>query len=204
MTTTPDPETHPARENGSLATTHWTVVLEAARQDSATGQTALAALCRTYWYPVYVFIRRGGRSPEDAEDLAQAFFERLVEKNWLTSVTREGGKFRSVLLKAVKHFLLNAHDHAQTLKRGGGRALISLDAEDPETRYRYEPVESVTPDVLFEQRLALQILEKAMERRRREYVNAEKAELFDELKVFLSGGTRSVAHDEIAARRGTA
>ncbi len=95
MTTTPDAEPHLAKENASMATTHWTVVLEAARQDSATGQTALAVLCQTYWYPVYAFIRRGGRSAEDAEDLTQAFFERLVEKNWLQSVTREGGKFRS-------------------------------------------------------------------------------------------------------------
>ncbi len=202
MTTTPDAEPHLAKENASMATTHWTVVLEAARQDSATGQTALAVLCQTYWYPVYAFIRRGGRSAEDAEDLTQAFFERLVEKNWLQSVTREGGKFRSMLLKAVKHFLLNAHDHAQMLKRGGGRALVSLDAEDPETRYRIEPVENVTPDVLFEQRLALQTLECVMERLRREYEKAEKAGLFDELKVFLSGGTRPVSHEEIAARHG--
>lgn len=202
MTTAPEAEPRLARDNSVLETTHWTVVLEAARRDSATGQAALAELCRAYWYPVYAFIRRSGRSPEDAEDLTQGFFERLVEKNWLQSVTREGGKFRSVLLKAVKHFLLNAHDHAQTLKRGGGRALISLDAEDPETRYRFEPVEQVTPDVLFEQRLALQTLEKVMERLRREYEKAEKVGLFDELKVFLSGGTRPESHEIIAARHG--
>ena len=202
MTTIPDAEPCPATEPAQLEATHWTVVLAAARQDSAGGQAALAALCQTYWYPVYAFIRRSGWAVEDAEDLTQGFFERLVEKNWLASVTREGGRFRSVLLKAVKHFLHNAYDHAQTLKRGGGRALVSLDAEDPETRYRIEPVDTVTPDVLFEQRLALQTLEKVLERMRQEYEKAEKSELFDELKVFLSGGARSDSHAEIATRHG--
>src|SRR5262245_41648893 len=91
-----------------FASTHWTVVLEAARQDSPGGQAALGTLCQTYWRPVFAFIRRSGYAPDDAEDLTQEFFARLVEKNWLTSITREGGRFRSVLLTATKHFLAHA------------------------------------------------------------------------------------------------
>src|SRR5438034_8506458 len=148
--------------------THWTVVLEAARQDSASGQAALAALYQTYRYPVYLFIRRSGHSPDEAADLTQDFFARLLEKNWLASITREGGKFRSLLLTAVKHFLANARDQARTQKRGGGQPLLSLDDESLENRYRFASVHHVTPELLFEQRWALRMLEKVLERLRQE------------------------------------
>jgi RNA polymerase sigma-70 factor (ECF subfamily) len=188
--------------SGAFESTHWTVVLEAAQQDSAAGAAALASLCTMYWYPIYAFIRRSGRSAEDAEDLTQSFFERLLEKNWLNSVTREGGRFRSLLLKAVKHFLINAHDRSQTLKRGGGRALLSTDARDPEMRYQLEAVDTLTPDRFFEQKLACQTLERALARLRQEYVRAEKGALFEELKPFLSGVARPVSQADLAQRHG--
>jgi len=123
----------------------------------------------------------------------------LLEKNWLASISREGGKFRSLLLTSVKHFLANARDHARAQKRGGGQPLLSLD-ESPESRYRFEPVDHVTPELLFEQRWALRMLEKVLERLREEYARADKADLFEELKTLLAGGARPVAHAEVAAK----
>ena len=184
-----------------FASTHWTVVLEAARQDSPAGQVALGTLCKTYWPPVYAFVRRNGYAPDDAEDLTQEFFARLVEKNWLTSITREGGKFRSVLLTAAKHFLAHAREHARAQKRGSGQVLLSLD-DDAKRGSFAEPVDDVTPEHLFDQRWALGILENTMDRLRQEYARSERAEVFDELKVFLSGSSRPVPHAEIAARCG--
>src|SRR6266496_1463886 len=178
-----------ASEGGPAAfqSTHWTVVLEAARQDSPSGQSALAVLYQTYRYPIYAFIRRSDHSPDEAEDLTQDFFARLLEKNWLASITREGGRFRSVLLTAVKHFLANERDHARTQRRGGGQPLLSIDDESPEIHYQAEPVERVTPELLFERRWALQILEKVLERLRQEYDRTEKADIFQELKIYMSG-----------------
>src|SRR5215471_12106128 len=107
-------------------TTHWSVVL-AARGESADAQEALEKLCRVYWYPLYAFVRRQGHSPEDAEDLIQGFFARLLERKDLETVQRERGRFRSYLLVSLKHFMLNEQRRARTEKRGGGRPVISLD-----------------------------------------------------------------------------
>jgi RNA polymerase sigma factor (sigma-70 family) len=184
----------------AFRSTHWTEVMDAAQQESVAGQTALSNLYRTYWSPIYAFIRRSGHSAEEAADLTQDFFARLLEKNWLISVTREGGKFRSLLLTAVKHFLANARDHARAQKRGGGTVPLSLDAEAPETRYLLEPVDLLTPERVFERRWALSVLETVLARLRTEYRRAEKADLFEELKVFLSGTTRPISHAEIAGK----
>ncbi len=184
----------------AFQSTHWTVVLEAARQDSPSGQAALAVLYQTYRHPVYAFIRRSGQPVDEAADLTQDFFARLLERNWLASITREGGRFRSVLLTAVKHFLANERDHARTQRRGGGQPLLSIDDESPEIHYQAEPVERVTPELLFERRWALRMLEKVLERLRHEYLRAEKADLFEELKVFLSGSARPMPHAELAAK----
>jgi len=137
---------------------------------------------------------------DEAADLTQDFFARLLEKNWLASITKEGGRFRSLLLTAVKHFLSNARDYARTQKRGGGQPLLSLDDESPENRYRIEPVDRHTPELLFERRWALQLLERVLARLRQEYGRAEKTDLFEELKVFLSGSARPVSHAELAAK----
>jgi len=197
---TPTGHTHAVCGASAFESTHWTVVLEAARQDSPSGQRALATLYQSYRYPIYAFIRRSGHSPDEAADLTQDFFVRLLEKNWLASITREGGKFRSLLLTAVKHFLANARDHASTQKRGGGQPLLSLDEESSEGRYQFEPIDRATPDVLFERRWALQILEKVLERLRLEYARMEKVDLFEELTAFLPGGSQPVAQAEIAAK----
>src|SRR5688572_5634102 len=112
---------------GAFATTHWSVVLSAAGAELSGGE-ALAALCETYWYPLYAFVRRAGHSPHDAQDLTQEFFARLIAKSWLRDAHPERGRFRSFLLASMKHFLSNEWDRARRLKRGGGQPLLSLDA----------------------------------------------------------------------------
>src|SRR5215472_3743211 len=119
---------------GVFAATHWSVVLAAAGQaDSTRARDALEKLCRNYWVPIYAFVRRQGNSPEDAQDLTQEFFARLLEKNYLADADRTKGRFRSFLLASLKHFLANEWDKANAQKRGGGRVLISIDADAVET-----------------------------------------------------------------------
>jgi RNA polymerase sigma-70 factor (ECF subfamily) len=183
-------------------TTHWSVVLAARDQHSPQAQQALAELCRTYWYPLYAYIRRRGNTPPDAEDLTQGFFERLLAKDYLGDITPGRGRFRSFLLTALKHFLANEWDRAQTRKRGGREVIVSLDDQDAEQRYRFEPVEDVTPETLFEQRWALTVLEHVLARLRAEFVAGEKAGLFDQLKGFLSADQPDCSYAEIAARLG--
>jgi RNA polymerase sigma-70 factor (ECF subfamily) len=189
-------------QDGGFPTTHWSAVLTARDKYSPRAQQALAELCRTYWHPIYVFIRRRGNSATDAEDLTQGFFERLLEKDYLADLTPGMGRFRSFLLAALKHFLANEWDRAQTHKRGGDRAIVSLDEQDAEQRYPFEPVENVTPETLFEQRWALTVLECVLARLRAEFVASEKAELFDQLKGFLSVEQPECSYGEIAARTG--
>jgi len=168
-----------------FAQTQWTVVLAAARTDTTRAQQALETLCRTYWYPLYAYVRRTGQSPEDAEDLTQAFFEQLISKSYLESVDREKGRFRTFLLTALKHFLANAWDHARARKRGGGVAPISLDAAAAEETYLKEPANTLTPDKLYDRRWALRLIEIAVAAMRAEFEAEGRAEEFDRLKEFL-------------------
>src|SRR6266705_2967344 len=135
-----------------FVTTHWSVVVAAGHRSSPRAQAALATLCRTYWYPLYVFIRRQGFSADESQDLTQEFFARLLEKHFLDHVDQEKGRFRSFLLAACKHFLSNERDRARAKKRGGGREAICIDVEDAESRYRLEPAHDLTPERLFERR----------------------------------------------------
>jgi RNA polymerase sigma-70 factor (ECF subfamily) len=172
-----------------FAETHWTVVLSAARGDATPrAVAAMAELCRAYWYPLYAFIRRRGYDSHAAEDLTQEFFARLLEKHFLESVDRRKGKFRAFLLAALKHFLANEQDRARAQKRGGGQAVIRLDALDAEARYGLEPVDYLTPDKLFERRWALAVLERVLARLEAEFAAAGKADFFAALKGFLAGG----------------
>ncbi len=155
-----------------------------------------------YWYPLYAYVRRRGNSPSEAEDLTQGFFARLLEKNYISDVTPGVGRFRSFLLTSLKHYLANEWDRAQTLKRGGGKAILSLDEQDAEGRYQFEPAENITPERLFEKRWALTVLERVLAALRQEFVATEKAELFDELKIFISTDGPGCSYAEIAARTG--
>lgn len=198
---TPEDRLSPAQDS-CFRTTHWSAVLAARDPNSSHAQEALAELCRTYWYPLYAYVRRRGHNPADAEDLTQGFFERLLAKDYLGDLTPGLGRFRSFLLTALKHYLANEWDRAQTRKRGGGQTLVSLDAQDAEERYRFEPVDHVTPEVLFEKRWALTVLERVLARLREEFVAGEKGMLFDELKGFLSADLPEGSYAGVAARTG--
>lgn len=170
----------------AFSTTHWSVVIGAGQNDLAVAAVALERLCRTYWYPVYAFIRRRGSSQHDAEDSTQGFFAHLLEKETLKKVDRQKGKFRSFMLAALTNFLNNERDKQQTLKRGGKIQIISLDETRAEELYSREPVESLTPEKLFERRWAFTLVERVFARLKQEYAAAEKAKLFATLERGLT------------------
>ena len=172
---------------GLFTTTHWSVVLAAKQGDAPDARTALEKLCRTYWYPLYAYVRREGYNAPDAQDLTQEFFARLLEKDYLAQVEREKGKFRSFLLAALRHFLSDQRDRARAAKRGGGADVLSLDAQEAEERYRLEPVDRMDAEKIFERRWAMTLLEQALTRLRDESIIAGKAELFERLRDFVAG-----------------
>ena len=145
-----------------LATTRWTLVLAASDADSPEARAAWTSLCEHYWYPVYAFIRRTGKSDEDARDLAQAFFTRTLEKNVFASARRDRGRFRTFLLTCVRNFLANAHDRDITAKRGGGQVHISIDAPRPDDSRAFEIADTLTPDDAYEHVWARATLDEAM------------------------------------------
>jgi RNA polymerase sigma factor (sigma-70 family) len=183
-----------------FVTTHWSMVLSAGRSDSTHAQAALEKLCRTYWLPIYAFVRRQGHNSHDAQDLTQEFFSRLLEKKSLAGVDPAKGRFRSFLLGSLKHFLANEWDKARAQKRGGGQRLISIDANHAETSYAIEPADQMTAEKIFERRWALTLLEQVMQQLREDYVRDGKTRLFEELKSTLTGASRSAPYAEIAAR----
>src|SRR4051812_46002391 len=145
-----------------FATTHWSLVAAAKDPDTPAARQALADLCRAYWFPVYAYVRRRGHDRHAAEDLTQAFFARLLEKNDLAAADRTRGRFRTFLLTACQHFLANQHDRATAKKRGGGKTPFSLDFADAEGRFAHEPAAADTPERVFERRWALELLDAAL------------------------------------------
>ena len=201
------PEKLPSRESsnaGGFAATHWTVVLAAVGgRDSSYAAEAMAELCRTYWYPLYAFLRRRGHDTHEAEDLTQAFFARLISRDSLANVDRKKGKFRSYLLGALQHFLSDEHDRASAQKRGGGQKVISLDALDAESRYRLEPAQDLTPERMFEKQWALTVLDHVLVRLKTEMTADGKEALFEALKTTLVGGGETDSYAAIAAQLGS-
>lgn len=183
-------------------TTHWSAVLQAGQGDSAVASAALEELCRAYWYPLYAFVRRQGHSPEEAEDLTQSFFERLLEKDYIKLADPERGKFRSFLLSALKNFLTNDWERSTQQKRGGGRLLISWDQASVERRYQMEPVDQLSPEKLYEKQWAMTLLEHVLARLREEQVAAGRELFFEGVKNRLWGDTSSTGYAELGARLG--
>ena len=171
--------------------THWTDIAAARREGSPGATEALNRLCETYWYPVYAYIRRKGHTEEDAEDIVQAFFFHVLERNLLGSADRTKGKFRSFLLGSLNYFLANHYAFERAKKRGGGAVLISLDAKTGEERYGLEPVDDLSPEKLFERRWALDLHDQAILRLREDYSRQGKGEVFEQLKPFLTAQTDS-------------
>lgn len=188
-------------QGGVFLTTHWSVVLTAAERNDPQGSAAMEQLCRTYWYPLYAYVRHEGRSPAEAEDLTQGFFAHLLARDFLARVGPQRGKFRSFLLAALRRFLCDQWDRARAVKRGGGAEVLSLDAQEAEDRYRMEPVERLDPEKLYERRWVLTLLEQALTRLRDESAAAGKAELFQRLRSFVAG-ENELACADVAAEMG--
>lgn len=181
-------------------TTRWSLVLAARDAESTEGREALAALCELYWTPVYAYIRRVGRTAEDARDLTQAFFTAVIERDFFGKAQPDRGRFRSFLLTSVRHFLSNEHHAAMAQKRGAGQVPVSLDHRD-EGAAPIEPVESVTPEALYERRWAEATLDEAVRRTRAKYEQRGQGDVFDRLRPFLTGDEPS-SYAELSATLG--
>src|SRR5947209_1968582 len=191
------------RENGAavFATTHWSVVLEA-QGESPAAQDALEKLCRTYWPPVYSFIRRQGVGIEEAEDFTQGFFAQLLERRKFSALRKEKGRLRSFLLGSLKYFLADERRRAMAIKRGKGQRLIPLERLRVDERIELEPSDPVTAEMIYERRWALTVLEHVLSRLKDEYQTAGNAALFDLLKQLLPDEPGSPTQADIAARLG--
>jgi RNA polymerase sigma-70 factor (ECF subfamily) len=189
----------PAARIDYFATTRWTVVLSACQKSSPESDMALEELCRTYWYPLYAYIRHRRHSKEEAEDLTQSFFIHFLEKNYFVGLSSEKGKFRAFLLAALKHFLSNEWDRASRQKRGGGVAHLSLDWQGADRRYEIDPADNLSPDKLYDRAWAVTLLEQVMNRLRDENAAEGKSNLFKQLKSLLVVGKSAIPYPESAA-----
>ena len=190
----------PDRASDVFATTQWTVVLAAGTSDESKSRDALQRLCETYWHPVYGFVRRKGFCPDDAEELTQEYFARLLSGESLRRVDRSKGKFRAFLLASVKNFLANEWDRRKTKKRGGNRTILSLDQARAEAWYVSSRDSS--PEKLFERRWALTLLERVLQELLREYAGSNQQDLFNALKPALTGEGPMESYAEIGQRIG--
>lgn len=199
------PDARPSSSHAAAAQfppTLWSVVLAAGETSSPRSQEALATLCRTYWYPLYAFLRRQGNSPTDAEDLTQGFLIHLCQSNRLGSVGREKGKFRSFLLASLKNFLTDEARKASAQKRGGGQPMIALDSVSAEERYALEPPDVLDPEKMFERRWALTLLERTLARLEAEFESPDKRERFELLRDYLLGDPPPETYAEVGRRLG--
>jgi RNA polymerase sigma-70 factor (ECF subfamily) len=186
-----------------FATTSWTQVLLAREAPSTESRKALEGLCRSYWYPLYAFVRHQGNDPEASRDLTQAYFALLLEKGYLKDFDPSLGRFRVFLKASVKNFLSKERDKALAWKRGGHAQFVSLSAEESENRYRYEPVDRLTPEEIFERRWALTLLERVMGNLRREFEGSGRAGEFEKLKGYLTGEELKLPYREVAKELGS-
>jgi RNA polymerase sigma-70 factor (ECF subfamily) len=168
-----------------FATTHWSLVLAAGERGAAGAEEALGQLCAEYWYPIFAFVRRQGHATEEARDLTQGFFARLIEKGALADADRSRGRFRSFLLAACQHFLSNERDRERALKRGGGRLPVSIDAAMAEGRYERALAHSETPERLYDRQWCLTLLTRVLDDLREDYRGAGREAVFDRLKDYL-------------------
>jgi RNA polymerase sigma factor (sigma-70 family) len=182
-----------------FAATRWSVVLAAGHRSSLDSRYALESLCQTYWYPLYAYVRRRVHDVHEAQDLTQAFFASLLERNALEAADREQGRFRSFLLTAFKHFLADEWDKAKALKRGAGRRAISLNLDSGESRYAREAVENLSPERLYEKQWALTFLDRVLSRLGDEFAAKGKEQQFHAIKPFLAGQTDPKSY-EVAAQ----
>jgi RNA polymerase sigma factor (sigma-70 family) len=185
-----------------FVTTRWSQVLAAGSEPTLSSRDALARLCEVYWYPLYAYVRRWGYDADEAQDLTQEFFARLLEKHYLRAADPARGRFRSFLLASLKHFLSNERDRQTAVKRGGRVTIIPLEFENAEGRYQLEPPDAETPETIYERRWALTLLDRTLGRLRDEFEEAGKAALFGRLEGYLTGEQETVPYAELAAELG--
>jgi DNA-directed RNA polymerase specialized sigma24 family protein len=194
---------HPSNPSDRFPTTHWARVVAAGAPRSPEEREALGELCRAYWYPLYVFIRRKGYDADQAEDLTQAYFVRLLEKGVLAAADPHKGRFRAFLRTDCGFFLAGEHDRQSAQKRGGDRAIVSIDAVDAEGRYRVEPADGLNAEGLFDRAWAATLLERVIEQISREYSDSGRGTLFVRLKAVLTDGEGALPYAAIAEELGT-
>ena len=182
-----------------FATTHWSAVLSAGRNDTTRARDALAGLCKTYWPALHAYVRRRGFSPHDAEDLTQEFFARLLEHNWIARADARKGRFRSFLLTALKRFLADQSDKARAQKRGGGRNPVSLDSDPASAREAAGSAGELPADLAYDRQWALALLGRTMARLRAEFAQAGKGPEFERLKAFLTTDRKEISYIAAAA-----
>ena len=195
----PPPDAHDRRR---FATTRWSQVLAAGHADTRGSREALSRLCESYWYPLYVYVRRWGYDADQAQDLTQEFFARLLEKHYLQAADPSRGRFRSFLLASLKHFLSNERDRAGAIKRGGRVTVVPLEIENAEGRYSLEPPDDETPEKIYERHWALTLLERTLARLSREFEAAGKRPLFARLEGYLTGEQETLPYSELASELG--
>ncbi len=205
--TPPDSSSRPTSTAGSghrgvFPQTQWSLIRRVQLGDESQRREGMETLCASYWKPVYAWLRAKGSSPEDAEDLTQDFFARLIAGDWLAEVSADKGRLRSFLLVLLKRHAVNAWEHRQAKMRGGGCTIIRMDAREGEAAWNSLPADGVSPDVAFDRQWALQLLDRVMLRLRTIYEKAGKAALFDELRDYLTGGSVEESYAAPAARLG--
>lgn len=187
-------------QKGSFDTTHWSLVIDAANSDVHVSSQALEALCKRYWYPIYVFIRRKGNSRHEAEDFTQSYFAHLLDKELLKNAAPEKGRFGTYLLSTLNNFLVNEWEKRSALKRGAGYKIISIDEILAEELYSREPVEPSTPEKIFERKWAMVLMSEVLRRLAQEQEHEGKAEIFKALEPGLTGASETGWLAEVAAR----
>jgi RNA polymerase sigma factor (sigma-70 family) len=187
---------------GRFATTRWSLVLAAGRSRSESADRALAELCAEYWYPLYAYTRRRGHDAEDARDLTQAFFAKLLEKGDLRVADPGRGRFRTFLLASMQNFLAGEWRKEHSVKRGGAVEVLPLDFDSAEQRYVVEPSHDLSPEAIYERRWALGLLERAAADLRRRYERDGEGELFEALKGALDGDDEALPYRDLAQRLG--
>jgi RNA polymerase sigma-70 factor (ECF subfamily) len=186
-----------------FVTTRWSVVLAARDHSSPDSDRALETLCRTYWYPLYAFVRGSGHSPHDAQDLTQSFFAVLLAKDYLQVVEREKGRFRTFLRMALKRYLINEWEKQRSLKRGGGQAVLAFDTALAERRFQNDAQVALGPEAIYDRDWAFTLLDQTISRLEQEYAGAGKAAEFQQLKPHLTAGRGEIPYGEIAAAGAT-
>ena len=188
--------------SGKVATTQWSQVLTARDGSDSQARAALESLCQTYWQPLYAYIRHQGSCPDEARDLTQGFFAEFLEKDFLSSVDPEKGRFRSFLLASLRNFLSHERDRERALKRGGGTLTLSFDVEAGEAGYALRPVEATTPIDVFERRWAMTVLDRAMDRLQHEIDSSGDEISLEHLKQYLTSAEPQVPYRETAETLG--